>query len=75
MTTEPINEQDDEAPKGGIPFRKNVLALMGIAYGVLLVIFVVVAVSDSPQGAHDLIRGPFVALIGGTLALAKDLVK
>ena len=71
------NEVVDEEPQAenGIPLRKNVLALMGIAYSILFLIFAVVAIFDTPSSAYGIIGGPFVALIGGTLAIAKDLVK
>ena len=48
---------------------------MGIAYSILFLIFAVVAIFDTPSSAYGIIGGPFVALIGGTLAIAKDLVK
>ena len=69
-------EADEETQtKNIIPLRKNVLALMGIAYSILFLIFAVVAIFDTPSSAYGIIGGPFVALIGGTLAIAKDLVK
>ena len=73
----PNNVESDEniQPKNGIPFRKNVLTLMGIAYSVLFLIFAVVAILDTPSKAYEVISVPFVALIGGTLAIAKDLIK
>ena len=74
----PRNHEDadeETQSKNGIPLRKNVLALMGIAYSILFLIFVVVAIFDTPSSAYGIIGGPFVALIGGTLAIAKDLVR
>lgn len=61
--------------KNGIPLRKNVLVLMGIAYCILFLIFAVVAIFETPSSAYGIVGGPFVALIGGTLAIAKDLVR
>ena len=64
------------ASSGSIPVRKNVLILMFVAYGALLGVFgIMVAVGVDAEDAYDLIGVPFVALIGGTLAVAKDLIE
>ena len=71
MTDEPTNETGK-----GIPFRKNVLALFALAYGSLIALFIIMVVNNtSPKDAYDMIGVPFVALIGGTLAVAKDLIR
>ena len=75
MAKNHVESDEDVQPRNGIPFRKNVLALMGIAYGVLFLVFAVLAIFDTPASAYGIIGGPFVALIGGTLAIAKDLVR
>ena len=59
--------------KKKFPFRKNILTLVGAGYAAVLIIFCVLAGSD-PTKAFDAIEGPLMALIGGTLAVAKDLV-
>ena len=60
----------------GIPFRKNVLILMVLAYGSLLGMFIgMVLANIDAKEAYNLISVPFVALIGGTLAVAKDLIE
>ena len=75
MPQNQVESDEDVQPKNGIPFRKNVLALMRIAYGVLFLIFAVAAVFDTPSKAYEVVSVPFVALIGGTLAIAKDIIK
>jgi hypothetical protein len=72
-----IKRQDEDTTieKKGIPFRKNVLAVLTLAYSSLLILFgVMVLFGVDPEKAYDLISVPFVALIGGTLAVAKDLI-
>lgn len=65
-----------EAGSRSIPVRKNVLILMFFAYGALLGVFgIMVAVGVDAKDAYDLVGVPFVALIGGTLAVAKDLIE
>ncbi|MDE2768202.1 MAG: hypothetical protein OXU26_01605 [Acidobacteriota bacterium] len=57
------------------PIRVNVLALLVIAYGSIIGLFaILVGAGVDPKTAYDLIGVPFVALIGGTLAVAKDLI-
>lgn len=73
------NKKTDESKatqlKNRLPFRKNVLLLMSLAYGVLFAIFIVlVCCGTESKEAYNIVSGPFVALIGGTLALAKDLI-
>ena len=55
--------------------RPNVLALMFLSYGSLLaVLFGLICFGVDPKEAFNLVNTPFVALIGGTLAVAKDLL-
>lgn len=57
------------------PIRVNVLALLIIAYGSIIGLFaILVGAGVDPKTAYDLIGVPFVALVGGTLAVAKDLI-
>lgn len=64
-----------------IRWRKNVLSLMLLAYLSLLGIFCVLVFGGDGSSsttetieAYNIIKDPLMALIGGTLALAKDLV-
>lgn len=68
------NTTMEQSKPKGVRLRKNVLLLMLIAYSALLIVFGVLAWQDSPTKAYEVISGPFIALIGGTLAIAKDLV-
>ncbi len=54
--------------------RFNVLYLLTMAYVVLLILFCVLACKNSAIEAWDLLEAPFMALIGGTLAISKDLI-
>ena len=58
------------------PVRWNVLLLVGIAYASALTIFAFLVLRGNMpvDEAYDVIEGPFMALIGGSLAIAKDLV-
>lgn len=59
------------------PWRKNVLVLMGLAYGALLALFVLMVWLDdstTAKEAYQLVSVPFVALVGGTLTIAKDII-
>ena len=56
--------------------RPNVLALIGFGYGTILLIFLVLVKGDlTATVAYDVVKGPLMALIGGSLAVAKDLVE
>ena len=71
MTEEPTKETGRVTP-----FRINVLVLLALAYGSLIALFVImVSKGTTPKEAYDMIGVPFVALIGGTLAVAKDLIR
>ena len=53
-----------------MPWRRNVLLLLFIAYASLVgMFFAQVEYGMSAQDAYDNISVPFVALIGGTLAV------
>ena len=56
--------------------RFNVLYLMTMAYAVLVVLFAVLACSGNTTIAEtwDALEAPLMALIGGTLAISKDLI-
>ena len=59
------------------PLRTNVLALMGAGYLVVLVVFSVLVVGAkdiSVEDAYKVVQGPLMALIGGSLAISKDLI-
>ena len=69
------SERDTSGSEGGVKWRKNVLTLLGVAYVSLLVIFGVMVFSGiEPDAAYQLGGVPFVALVGGTLTIAKDLL-
>ena len=59
-----------------IQWRKNVLVLLGLAYGSLVFLFVLMIFDGetTAKQAYELIGVPLVALVGGTLAIAKDLI-
>ena len=58
------------------PWRKNVLTLVITAYVVLVVLFSLMMWPGdlTAKDAYDVLEGPFMALIGGSLALSKDLL-
>ena len=60
----------------GRPWRKNVLTLVGAGYGTILIVFGVLAAGElkAPE-AYDAVQGPLMALVGGSLAIAKDLLQ
>ena len=56
--------------------RVNVLFLLLIAYGSVVGIFAILLGAGVPaKEAYNLVGVPFVALIGGTLAVVKDLIE
>lgn len=67
-----------------IPWRKNVLTLILSGYTVVLVIFIAIVMKTGDKSgamsvenmsrAYDLIKEPLMALIGGSLAISKDLI-
>ena len=58
------------------PLRKNVLILVCVGYGVVTVMFVAMMWPGemTPDQAYEVVQGPLMALIGGSLAIAKDLI-
>ena len=66
-------EQDGQK-KQGVVMRWNVLILLSIAYGTLLIVFGVVVWKADVTTASNIITTPLMALIGGTLAVVKDLL-
>lgn len=61
---------------GTIPWRRNVLALVAMGYVAILIVFLTLAFFGcmAAETAYDVVKGPLMALIGGSLALSKDLV-
>ena len=63
------------------PFRTNIIAIIGLGYGTVLVGFLSLWLSagqpsvDAATAAYDAIKEPLMALIGGSLALAKDVLR
>ena len=56
-------------------WRKNVLFVLAMAYVALGVIFAtMLGFGAPPETAYELVGVPFMALVGGTLAIAKDLL-
>ena len=72
--------QDGRDPREGQrpkppPLRWNLLMLMFLAYGSIFGFFMVLVwFGSDPKEAYNLISVPFVALVGGTLAIVKDLL-
>lgn len=59
-----------------IPWRKNVLCLVISGYVTLLLIFGAMAWKGgmTAEHAYEVVKGPLMALIGGSLAISKDLI-
>ena len=52
--------------------RWNVIYLISLGYGAVGVVFAVLMARDMPPAdAYDIVQGPLMALIGGTVALAE----
>ena len=62
--------------KNGVPWRKNVLALVGMGYAMVLIVFVFLVWKGGKEAAdaYKFVEGALMALVGGSLALSKDLV-
>lgn len=62
--------------KKKIFIRKNVIILMGAAYATLILFFVVMVKwgGVSAKEAFDSLNSALMALIGGSLAISKDLI-
>ena len=55
--------------------RPNVLLLLLVAYGSIVGILILLLLFGMPPAeAFDRVSVPFVALVGGTLAVVKDLL-
>ena len=54
--------------------RVNVLLLIGFGYATVLVGFVSICAVQGATEAYDAVKEPLMALIGGSLALSKDLL-
>lgn len=73
--TEPEKNKKKEKVKNLIPLRKNVLLLVGMGYFMVLAVFIGIAWGcGTASEAFELVKSPLMALIGGSLALSKDLV-
>lgn len=58
------------------PLRINVLILVGAGYAALLIIFIAMVWPGgmTANDAYEVVKGPLMALIGGSLAISKDLI-
>ena len=76
MCNKKTDEGDKECGGSGSRWRPSLLALVLISYGVLIVLFLVMVCKGGVEAteAYELLSVPFMALIGGTIAIAKDLV-
>ena len=67
--------QEQKKSSSGQKIRPNLLIVLLMAYGAIVGIFFgLVFYGVDAERAFNLINAPFVALIGGTLAVAKDLI-
>lgn len=59
-----------------IPWRKNVLFLVSAGYVTLLIIFGAMMWPGGVEAAvaYEVVKSPLMALIGGSLAISKDLI-
>lgn len=55
------------------PIRKNIIIVILFGYVAVLGIFATLACIQ-PETAFGAVEGPLMALIGGSLAIAKDLI-
>ena len=55
--------------------RWNVLALICMGYVAVLIVFGFVSFLSGATVAYETINSPLMALVGGSLAIAKDLVQ
>jgi hypothetical protein len=58
------------------PLRLNVLLLVGSGYITLVFMFIAMSWKGgmTAEDAYEVVKGPLMALIGGSLAIAKDLL-
>ena len=59
-----------------VPLRINVLILVGAGYVSLLIIFGAMCWGGgmTAESAYEVVKSPLMALIGGSLAISKDLI-
>ncbi len=60
-----------------MPLRTNVLVLMLAGYLTVLLIFILLVFGSDEVDvtmAYDIVKGPLMALVGGSLAISKDLI-
>jgi len=59
-----------------VQWRKNVLMLVGMGYTLMTLVFVVLLFEEgmTVSDAYDVIDGPVMALIGGSLTVANNLI-
>ena len=75
LTRQDAPVSDEPADPKRIRWRKNVLMLFGVAYASMFGLFLGMAFFGvSADKAYELVSVPFVALVGGTLAIVKDLL-
>ena len=55
--------------------RFNVLTLIFFGYGLIALIFLCsVLIGKHPDDSYEVLKEPIMTMIGGTLAIAKDLI-
>ena len=57
-------------------WRPNLITLLLAAYSTLIIVYALLILADgmAPQDALELLNNPLIALIGGTVAISKDLI-
>lgn len=60
----------------GVPLRKNVLILVGMGYAATVGFFIFMCWKGgmTPEEAYKVVQAPLMTLIGGSLAISKDLI-
>lgn len=75
-----ITRKRENHPQGTLRrkvlLRKNVLSLVGFGYATVTLFFIFMCWKGNldPTQAYDVIQSALMALIGGSLAIAKDLI-
>ena len=71
-----VGDNTDSSPEAKKPFqwRWNVLILVGGGYVAVLLIFLFLTWQCNAETAFDAIQAALMALVGGSLAIAKDLI-
>lgn len=69
-------EKSCSKKRTAVPWRKNVLLLVGMGYTMVLIVFVFLVWKGGKEAAdaYKFIEAALMALVGGSLALSKDLV-